>query len=131
MAPPRAARAVGIAAAVAVLWGILAWRNPNLTYHFAPLIGGLAGPASLRSQGRVDRTAAIRTSLVILAVLLGTTAFLVVTERMEGPNFLHSGPAWPEAVLFAAVGVAIGGRAAYRERPGLLGTLIEGSPANE
>lgn len=125
LSKPTALRAVLLSGVVAVVWMGLAWRSPTLTYHFAPLIGGVVGPLSLRSQGRADAALTQKVGGIVLAMLGGVTLLLELAGRQEGPNFLHSGPAWPEAVLFAVVGVAIGVRAASRERPGLLGSLVE------
>ena len=125
LSKPTALRAVVFSGVVAVVWLALAWRNPTLTYHFAPLIGGVVGPLSLRSQGRADAALSRKVGGIVLAMLGGVTLVLELAGRQEGPNFLHAGPAWPEAVLFLIVGVAVGVRAASRERPGLLGSLIE------
>ena len=34
---PSMARALLVSGGVGVIWLVLAWRNPSLTYHFAPL----------------------------------------------------------------------------------------------
>ena len=122
---PTAARALILSGAVGVVWLVLAWRNPTLTYHFAPLIGGAVGPLSLRSRGRADATLSRNVGLAVIAILGAVTLLLEVTGRQEGPNFLEVGPAWPEAVLFTLIGVAIGVRSASRERPGILGSLVD------
>ena len=61
----------------------------------------------------------------MIAILGAVTLLLELTGRQEGPNFLEVGPAWPEAVLFTLIGVAIGVRSASRERPGILGSLVD------
>ena len=118
-------RALFLSGAVAVAWIVLAWRSPNLTYHFAPLVGAAVGPLSLRTQGRADGALTQKTGAIVLAMMLGVTLLLELAGRQEGPNFLEMGPAWPEAVLFAAIGVFVGTRAASRENPGLLGGLVD------
>ena len=124
-AQPTKARALVLSGAVAAAWIVLAWRSPTLTYHFAPLIGGAVGPLSLRSHGRAEAQLTKMVAGIVLAMMLGVTLLLEVAGRQEGPNFLESGPAWPEAVLFSLVGVAVGANAAARERPGLLGGLVD------
>lgn len=119
------ARALLFSGVVGGAWLILAWRNPTLTYHFAPLIGGVVGPLSLRRQGKVDSKLGLSTGAAVLALLLGITLLLEITDKQLGPNFVESGPAWPEAVLFSFIGVALGVRAATRESPGLLGWLVD------
>ena len=118
-------RALFLSGVVAVAWIVLAWRSPNLTYHFAPLVGAAVGPLSLRTQGRADGALTQKTGAIVLAMMLGVTLLLELAGRQEGPNFLEMGPAWPEAVLFAAIGVFVGTRAASRENPGLLGGLVD------
>lgn len=122
---PTMMRALLLSGAVGLVWAVLAWRSPNLTYHFAPLIGAAVGPLSLRSQGRADAALTKKTGAVVLAMMLGLTLFLELAGRQEGPNFFEVGPAWPEAVLFSAIGVFVGTRAASRENPGLLGGLVD------
>ncbi len=111
---------------VGVIWVVLAIRSPAVHYHFAPLFAAAAWPLSLRSQGqRTGRDALIAASGsagLTLVITLG----LQLAGKLDGPNFAHRGPAWPEAVLFAVLGAAIAARVASRERPGLLGGLIEG-----
>ena len=119
------ARALLFSGVVAVVWVILAWRSPTLTYHFAPLIAAIVGPLSLRREGRADLKLGIATGTAVLGLLLGVTLLLEVTNKQLGPNFLESGPAWPESVLFSVIGVAVGVRATTRENPGILGRLFE------
>ena len=68
---PSMARALLVSGGVGVIWLVLAWRNPSLTYHFAPLIGAAAGPLSLRTQGRADSSLANKTGGIVLAFMLG------------------------------------------------------------
>ena len=124
---PSMARALLVSGGVGVIWLVLAWRNPSLTYHFAPLIGGAIWPLSLRSQGQASAQDGRIAAAGALAMMLVVTVILLIGNAMAGPNFLHQGPAWPEAVLFAVVGAAIGMRTATRERPGLLGGLVDAS----
>ncbi len=107
------------------VWVFLSARNPTLHYHFAPLIGGLVWPLSLRTQGVRPLADAVRGGAGAAVLTLAVTVGILVAGNMEGPNFLHEGPAWPEAVLFALVGALLGARAASRERPGFLGRIVE------
>ena len=79
----------------------------------------------IRDRGQADSSLANKTGGIVLAFMLGITLLLELAGRQEGPNFLEMGPAWPEAVLFSAIGVFIGVRAASRENPGLLGRLVD------
>lgn len=122
---PTAARALLLSGTVGIVWLMLAWRSPTLTYHFAPLVGGAVGPLSLRTQGRANARLSRNVGLGVLAMLGSVTLVLELAGHQEGPNFLHMGPAWPEAVLFILIGVAIGVRSASRARPGILGSLVD------
>lgn len=124
-ARPTIVRAALLSGGVGLVWIVLAWRSPTLTYHFAPLIGGAVGPLSLRTRGQADAAIARATGGMVLAMMLAVTLLLEIADRQEGPNFLEMGPAWPEAVLFAVIGVLVGSRAATREHPGLLGRLVD------
>lgn len=122
---PTHLRGALLTGAVNVVWFLLALRRPELHYHFAPLIAAALWPLSLRTAGR----ASMKDTQIGVAGAIGltllTTLIIELTGNMNGPNFLHAGPAWPEAVLFAIVGALITGRAASRERPGLLGGLVD------
>lgn len=119
------------AAAVCAVWSALAIRSPDLTYHFAPVIAAAVWPLSMRSNGRRDSrdamTSAIGAFLLVSAVALG----LHVTDNLTGPTFWNEGPALTEAIVFAAVGAAVGGRAASRAGAGLLGRLVQQSEVDE
>ena len=110
---------------VCVVWFFLAARRPELHYHFAPLIAAALWPLSLRSNGRATSQDARKGGIGATVLVLATTGLILVTGNMDGPNFLHRGPAWPEAVLFALIAAAWGTRAASRKRPGLLGYLVD------
>ena len=122
---PTMLRSLLFSAGVGLVWIVLAIRSPTLTYHFAPLIGAVIGPLSLRSQGRASEALAQKTGAIVFAMMLGVTLLLELTGNQLGPNFIEVGPAWPEAVLFAAFGVFVGIRAASREEPGLLGRIVD------
>ena len=120
--------------AVALVWVFLASRNPTLHYHFAPLIGAAVWPISIRTIGQRPRNDAFLAGAGSAGVILAATLWLQLADNLRGPNFLHQGPAWPEAVLFVIVGAAFGARVASRKRPGLIGGIVEnasGTPPEE
>ncbi len=124
---PTHLRGAFLTGGVCVVWFFLAARNPTLHYHFAPLIAAVLWPLSLRSSGRASVKEARTGGIGAATLVLVTTGIIVLVGNMDGPNFLHAGPAWPEAVLFALIAAAWGTRAASREKPGLLGALVDGS----
>ena len=103
------------------LWAGLAANNPSLTYHFAPLIVGLAWPIAHRSM--MGRTGSRTGSLLAggaLTIALSTTIALWAADRMTGPTFVTDGGALWEAVLFSLAGAAWGYRSLTRSRAGML-----------
>lgn len=114
-----------LTALVCGIWIGLSWRSPDLHYHFAPLIASVLWPLSLRSQGRRASRDAMVGAIGAAGLVLATTLGLGLADKLGGANFLHNGPAWPEAALFGLVGAAFGARSASRIRPGLLGGLVD------
>ena len=128
---PTHKRGALITGLVCAVWIVLAQRNPTLHYHFAPLIAAVVWPLSLRSKGRREKADAFTGGAGSLALTLLVTLVIQLAGTMDGPNFLHAGPAWPEAVLFAVLGAALGSRAAGRDKPGILGRLVDSSAAGK
>lgn len=124
---PTHLRGAILTSAVGVIWFLLAARNPNLHYHFAPLIAAALWPLSLRSKGRATAADARKGGLGAAVIVLVTTGIILAIGNMLGPNFLDRGPAWPEAVLFTVIAAGWATRVASREKPGLLGSLVEPS----
>ncbi|MDW3179821.1 MAG: hypothetical protein R8J94_20690 [Acidimicrobiia bacterium] len=122
---PTHVRGAALTALVCLIWIGLAWRSPELNYHFAPLIASVLWPLSLRSQGRRATNETMVAAVGSAGFVFATTLALVLFDKLEGPNFLERGPAWPEALLFGVIGAAFGARSASRERPGLLGGLVD------
>ena len=124
---PTHVRGALLTGGVCVVWFFLALRRPELHYHFAPLIAAALWPLSLRTQGKATSRDARTGATGAASLVLVTTAIILLAGNLEGPNFLHRGPAWPEAVLFGVVAAAWGGRVASRTKPGLLGSLVDAS----
>ena len=122
---PSHIRGAALTGLVCIVWIFLARRNPDLHYHFAPLIASSLWPLSLRTQGRRSIQDAAIGGVGAVALTWGTTLLIQLAGYMDGPNFLHAGPAWPEAVLFTVIGAAIGVRTASRARLGILGNIID------
>ena len=119
--PLRALVPPSLSIGAAALWAILAAGNPSLTYHFAPLIVGLAWPIAHRSMlGRAEGRVGIVVAGGALAVALGTTLALWGADRMNGPTIVSDGGAIWEALLFSVIGAAWGHRALTRSRAGAL-----------
>ena len=110
---------------VLAVWAVLALRNPQLTYHFAPLIAAFVGPASLRAAGRIDATVALPVAAATSALVGLASVVLHVADAMQGPTFWNDGPALSEAVLFTVLGAVAGARVATRPNAGLLGSVFE------
>ena len=125
MKEPTHLRGALLTGAVCVVWFFLALRRPELHYHFAPLIAAALWPLSLRSKGRATAHDSRLGAIGGAALVIVATAIILLVGNLEGPNFIERGPAWPEAVLFAVIAGAWGGRVASRVKPGLLGSLVD------
>lgn len=108
------ARGVLLTTAVLAIWAVLAIRSPDLTYHFAPLIAGAAWPIVIRREGPPPVRDAVWGALgafvstSVVALLLATGGYL------DGPTFWNEGPALTEALLFTALGAALGAAVSLR-----------------
>jgi hypothetical protein len=122
---PSHRRGALLTGAVSVVWILLARRSPELHYHFAPIIAATIWPLSLRSRGQRDLRVSLEGAIGAGVLTMLTTLGLRIAGYLDGPNFLHRGPAWPEALLFAVLGAAIGAWTAHRRRPGILGSLVD------
>lgn len=104
------ARSVAATLAVIAIWSFLANRNPDLTYHFAPVIGAVTGPWLVQSTlGRqpAGRTAAAVATSIALVLITGFA--LHASDRLLGPTFWSPDGAIVEVVLFALAGGVIAG----------------------
>ncbi len=124
---PSHSRGALLTGLMCAVWFVLAARRPELHYHFAPLVAAALWPLSLRSNGRATADAARIGGIGAAALVFATTGVIVAAGNMNGPNFLHQGPAWPEAMLFALVAAGWATRVASREKPGMLGALVDSS----
>ena len=95
---------------LAILWIVLAWRNPDTTYHLGPPLVALAVSLSHRSAGSgplsVPAAAGAAVSGLINAlVAVGVLAF---NDKLLGGSLLPFGDATLESILFAIAGAAAG-----------------------
>jgi len=102
-------RSVAVTVLVTAIWAVLAIRTPTSTFHFAPIVGGVAGPWIVRSTvgPRSSSQAtifALTSAVIVAAVGLG----LHVADRLRGPTFWSESGAIGEVILFAAIGAVIG-----------------------
>ena len=118
-------RGVMLATLIAAAWVALALRDPDVTYHVAPLIAAGSAPVATRERSRPHKS---RVSLIAGAasttLVLVIIAALALTDHLEGPTIWHTRPAAVEATMLAIVGGVWGTWVATRSRPGLLGRLF-------
>lgn len=83
-----------------LLWLVLAWRSPDVTYHLAPplIAGAFAGLIG-----------GARGAVLAFFGTAGVIGLLAVTGLLAGPSLLPVGGAAFEAAAFAAAGAALGG----------------------
>ena len=96
---------------LAALWVVLAWLNPDLTYHLAPIFVAGAFPIGhrLRVKAPLNPVQALAT-FVGSALNVGiATGILAWADKLRGPSLLPTGGAVLEAVVFGAVTAAAAG----------------------
>ena len=94
---------------LAGLWVLLAWLNPDLTYHLAPILVAGAFPIGhrLRVAAPLNPVQAFATfvgSCLNVGVAAGILAW---ADRLRGPSLLPSGGAVLEAFIFGAAAGSI------------------------
>ena len=94
---------------LAAMWVILAWINPELTYHLAPPLVAGSFPIGhrLRVSQPLNGVQAFATfvgALVNFGIALG---ILTVADKLQGPSLLPTGGAVLESVVFGLAGAAI------------------------
>ncbi len=122
---PTQLRGALLTSLVCVVWAALAVRSPTLTYHFAPIIAGVLWPLSLRSAGRRTLQDSSIAGAGAALLVVSTSVVLQLGSWLEGPTFWNEGPALTESILFGVLGAMFGTRAASRQRPGLLGIIVQ------
>ena len=106
----RPGAALYLSMGLAVLWAILAFANPETTYHLAPPVIVAAVPLSHRSTGSgpLSTAAGAGATFSGLTNALVATAVLAFSDKLEGDSWLPFGDATVEALVFAAVGAVAG-----------------------
>ncbi len=111
--PAALRRSALYAAALGILWAILAWTRPEVTFHLAPVL--VAGTLPAVYGWGADQPAPLEAVLVLAAVGEAGTILLAgglwAAGKLAGPSLLPMGGAILESVLAASVG-ALGGFAA-------------------
>jgi hypothetical protein len=95
---------------LALLWGVLAFNNPTITYHLAPLLVAVVIPIGSSLTETIPTRTALMATSIGLALTLGAVIVLGLTEHLAGPSLLPSGGAVVEAVVFGGIG-GVGGLA--------------------
>ena len=93
-----------------VLWVILAFNNPETTYHLGPPLVAAAVPLTHRSSGSgpLSAPAAAGAAVSGLTNALIATAVLAIAGKLEGESLLPFGDATVESIVFAVVGAIAG-----------------------
>ena len=94
---------------LAALWVILAWLNPEVTYHLAPplVAGSFPFGHRLRVKRRLNGIQAFATFVGALFNVGIAIAILAVADKLQGPSLLPTGGAVLESLVFGLVGAAI------------------------
>ncbi|MFV2039296.1 MAG: hypothetical protein ACC660_03550, partial [Acidimicrobiales bacterium] len=91
----------------AVVWVVLGFNNPTLTYHFAPVIAAGAWPSVLQARDSRSLWAAGAGGLGIALV---ATVVLALGDSLRGPDLAGGSAATAESIIFAFGGAALAGR---------------------
>ncbi len=106
---------------VAAVWVVLAWLNPDSTYHLAPVLAAGIFPVAQRLRhGRLAPAHAAGAGAGGYLNVLVVTALLTWLDKLQGPSLLPFGNAAVEALVFGAVGAVVGAALAYAPRPAAL-----------
>ncbi len=103
---------------VAAIWVVLAWVNPDNTYHLAPVLAAGIFPVAQRVRhGRLVALQAAGAAAGGYLNVLIVTGLLAWLGKLEGPSLLPFGDAAVEALVFGAIGAVAGAALAYAPRP--------------
>lgn len=103
-------RALVWSAALAGLWVVVAQIRPTSTFHLAPFLIATAPTVLFTLDGdrRAEWPSVVRLASGGMVLALAATFVVSILGAMQGPPFEgFSGPV-VEAVVFAAVGTAVG-----------------------
>ncbi|MEE8332185.1 MAG: hypothetical protein V3R84_10490 [Acidimicrobiia bacterium] len=93
---------------LAALWVVLAWLNPDLTYHLAPIL--VAGAFPIGHRARVSQPLnPVQAFATFVGASLNVgvaTGILAWADKLRGPSLLPTGGAVMEAVIFGALAAA-------------------------
>ncbi len=94
---------------VAAIWVILAWVNPDNTYHAAPpLVAGIFPVMHRIRLGRLEPKGAAAAGIGGYANLLLVTGVLWITVRLDGPALFGLDSPAIEALILGAAGSVAG-----------------------
>ena len=93
-------------AAVVTLWALLAWINPETTYHLAPVIAVAASPVVSRMLAEKPLTARVAALTVGVGLALTIASAIVISAVgwMRGPSISPAISPLAELVVVIAVG---------------------------
>jgi len=90
---------------LAGIWVVLAWLNPDVTYHLGPILVAASFPIGhrLRAGARLLPFQGFATFVGAGLNVGVATGILAWADKLRGPSLLPSGGAVIEAVVFGAV----------------------------
>lgn len=101
-------RALTVMVALAALWVILAVARLGVTYHLAPFLVSAVPAAALGIEGTAQARRLSAMAAAGAVTGLAATLLLSAAGRLTGPSLLPFGGAAAEAVIFSAIGAAVG-----------------------
>ncbi|MBT8203385.1 MAG: hypothetical protein HKN74_11285 [Acidimicrobiia bacterium] len=103
-------KALYLSVGLAVLWVVLAFANPDTTFHLgAPLVAAaVALSHRTTGSGPLSPPAAAGAAVSGLTNALIATGILALNDKLEGGTLLPFGDATVETLLFAVGGAVVG-----------------------
>lgn len=103
-------RAIAWGGGFALLWVILAFARPSLTFHLAPFLVAAAPPVllALDDAAHASRTQVVTATAIGAGLALVATAILASGGRLDGAGFGPFSSALSEALILIGAGAVVG-----------------------
>ena len=103
-------RAIAWGGGFALLWVILAFARPSLTFHLAPFLVAAAPPVllALDDAAHASRRQIVAATVIGASLALVGTAVLAGGGRLDGAGFGPFSSALSEALILIGAGAVVG-----------------------
>jgi len=103
-------RAIAWGGGFALLWVVLAFARPSLTFHLAPFLVAAAPPVllALDDAARASRAQIVAATAIGAGLALVATVILASGGRLDGAGFGPFSSALAEALILIGAGAVVG-----------------------